>query len=672
MERTYLYFIYVFLVLVLSSCGGGDETPNPTSTEISNPTPADTQPTPIAGPTFTVELSCVTANEAGMPEGVLDGDCTDDSIQIPNDRPIYALLVSGYYQNSNLDMFHWYRFAQSLHEKGAYVHYAWWNNLLAPYMERPLHNTESTPGYYPDPKHDREGFIFGESYPNKALPAEDYQFQKDAEKFLKAISEEEPDAAIILVGHSMGGGAIARLAENIDINIKIALLAPIDPVGNRTCLPCYANKETQCIPPFKLKLSKYVCDGGANFKRWYAIRKDHFVEAPFPLPFVETKHRELRDNIEYLYHRWQTEWFPPWDYWPANQQWFNFHDNSDYVNTIFEGSTNVQSRVSTSIWSGYAARSDNAGGGIDGHGEIVGFSGVWGLESDPLGLAAQGNWPSRDQELNFENENDPDRLRRVELMKLWDADPYYLERPHGETVPYAPKNPELCMVSSDLSTILNTVIAQASVNSSPVANAGPDQVVECTDPGETKVFLNGSGSTDPDGTIDRFDWKWTGDSATGEEIVAYLPLGTHMFTLTVTDNGGLTDTDMVDVTVQDTTAPTLSVTLSPNVLLPSNHKMVSITATIQFNDSCDDSPIIKLVSITSNEADNGMGDGDTSNDIQGAEFGTDDREFLLRAERSGHGTDRIYTVTYEVTDASGNVTVATAEVTVPHDHGKSK
>ena len=79
----------------------------------------------------------------------LNTDCADyaetECIEIPNGRPIYALLVSGFYQNRDLDMFHWYEFAKDLQAKGAYVHYAWWNNLLAPYMERPLHNANSVP-----------------------------------------------------------------------------------------------------------------------------------------------------------------------------------------------------------------------------------------------------------------------------------------------------------------------------------------------------------------------------------------------------------------------------------------------------------------------------------------------------------------------------------------------
>jgi endo-1,4-beta-xylanase len=75
--------------------------------------------------------------------------------------------------------------------------------------------------------------------------------------------------------------------------------------------------------------------------------------------------------------------------------------------------------------------------------------------------------------------------------------------------------------------------------------------------------------------------------------------------------------------------------------------------------------MVRLVSITSNESDIGLGDGDTSNDIQGASFGQDDREFRLRAERSGTGSGRIYTITYAVTDGSGNSTLGQATVQVP-------
>jgi hypothetical protein len=94
---------------------------------------------------------------------------------------------------------------------------------------------------------------------------------------------------------------------------------------------------------------------------------------------------------------------------------------------------------------------------------------------------------------------------------------------------------------------------------------------------------------------------------------------------------------------------------------------VPVVAVLEVSDLCDPSPTVVLVSIVSNEADNGQGDGDVGQDVQGASFGTDDRSFLLRAERAGGGAGRIYTVTYRARDASGNMRLASANVIVPHD-----
>ncbi|MHB9100629.1 MAG: hypothetical protein ACYC2E_03835 [Sulfuricella sp.] len=114
----------------------------------------------------------------------------------------------------------------------------------------------------------------------------------------------------------------------------------------------------------------------------------------------------------------------------------------------------------------------------------------------------------------------------------------------------------------------------------------------------------------------------------------------------------------------DTTPPSLTVSLSPNTLWPPNDKLVSVTAAITVKDNYDPEPEIKLESITASETL-------AANDIQGAQFGTDDRQFSLVAKRAGtNQAGRIYTVTYSATDASGNKATASATVTVPHDQGK--
>jgi hypothetical protein len=116
----------------------------------------------------------------------------------------------------------------------------------------------------------------------------------------------------------------------------------------------------------------------------------------------------------------------------------------------------------------------------------------------------------------------------------------------------------------------------------------------------------------------------------------------------------------------DRTAPSISVTASPNELWPANHKYVDVKTTVTKSDNADPNPTVTLVSVTSNEPDDGLGDGDTSNDI----VKVNDYTFDLRAERSGTGTGRVYTITYKATDACGNSTVKSAMVTVPHDKSK--
>jgi hypothetical protein len=160
---------------------------------------------------------------------------------------------------------------------------------------------------------------------------------------------------------------------------------------------------------------------------------------------------------------------------------------------------------------------------------------------------------------------------------------------------------------------------------------------------------------------------------TSDELAIY-PLGSTVVTFTATDDSGNSASCTTTVTVEDTTAPDISVTVSPDTLWPPNHKMVDIVATVTFSDICDATPTVVLT-ITSNEPDNDQGkpydpqdstsgDGNTINDIQ---IGTDDYAFKLRAERAGAGDGRVYTITYTVTDASGNSASASATVVVPLD-----
>ncbi len=222
----------------------------------------------------------------------------------------------------------------------------------------------------------------------------------------------------------------------------------------------------------------------------------------------------------------------------------------------------------------------------------------------------------------------------------------------------------------------------ALFNQPPLADAGPDQQMECSGPAGAMIHLDGALSSDPDsvpGTnsdIASFDWFENRGLpsetflGSGETLDVTLSLGFHTITLVVTDLAGDADADTVTVTVEDTQPPDILV-LPPAVSLwPPNHRMVDFAADVTGSDLCG-SVSFALVSATSSEPDDapGGGDGNTSDDIQGAEIGTPDFGLALRAERDGSGTGRTYEITFAGTDSSGNVATSTVSLFVPHDQG---
>lgn len=193
----------------------------------------------------------------------------------------------------------------------------------------------------------------------------------------------------------------------------------------------------------------------------------------------------------------------------------------------------------------------------------------------------------------------------------------------------------------------------------PTVTAPSGVTAECTGPSGTAVDLGTATASD----VCDASPLLVNDAAT--RFPQGFPLGTTTVNWTATDESGNKGFATQTVKIVDTTPPNLTVSLSPNALWPPDHKLVQITASITVSDICDPNPTVKLISITSNEPDNGLGDGDTAGDIQQANLGTDDRVFSLRAERGGPGNGRVYTVTYQASDASGNTTTKTATVTVP-------
>ena len=134
------------------------------------------------------------------------------------------------------------------------------------------------------------------------------------------------------------------------------------------------------------------------------------------------------------------------------------------------------------------------------------------------------------------------------------------------------------------------------------------------------------------------------------------------YVLRVIDDVAQSAADTTAVQVVDTTAPTLAaVTATPNVLKPPNHQLVPVTVAVTATDSCDAQPVCQVTDVSSNEPENGTGDGNTSPDWEL----TGPLTANLRAERAGSGNGRVYTLTVECTDATGNAAQGTTTVTVP-------
>lgn len=230
-------------------------------------------------------------------------------------------------------------------------------------------------------------------------------------------------------------------------------------------------------------------------------------------------------------------------------------------------------------------------------------------------------------------------------------------------------------ISSLALVILFAVAGAARAQTAPVANAGEDVSVGCSGQAGTPINLDGTGSS----MGEEFTYQWTAPGVTFSNAntltpIGVFPVGTTEVTLTVTstDPSGAqaVSTDTVLVTVSDSTPPLIFACADPSLLWPPNHKLRRVHANVFVFDACDAHPAVELVSIQSSEPDNGIGDGNTMGDIVGAEVGTDDRDFELRAERAGPGKGRTYSALYRVTDASGNSADALATVLVPHDRGR--
>jgi hypothetical protein len=109
-----------------------------------------------------------------------------------------------------------------------------------------------------------------------------------------------------------------------------------------------------------------------------------------------------------------------------------------------------------------------------------------------------------------------------------------------------------------------------------------------------------------------------------------------------------------------------AVTATPSTLWPPNHKLVLVKLSGATDPQGGD-VTIEITGVTQDEPLNGVADGNTSPD---AGPGPTSNSVFLRAERSGQGDGRVYTISFTATNELGASCSGTVTVGVSHDRGQ--
>jgi hypothetical protein len=191
-----------------------------------------------------------------------------------------------------------------------------------------------------------------------------------------------------------------------------------------------------------------------------------------------------------------------------------------------------------------------------------------------------------------------------------------------------------------------------------------------TDPGLCRAVVNNIDPLiTPQGSAASVTYSITGattKTGTGSASGKTFNKGISVVTYSLVDNPSKTCS--FQVTVQDKETPVISnVSASPNSMWPPNHKMKDVFLNYTITDNCSKN-IKPVISISSNEPQAGTDKDDIADDWKVI----DAKHVQLRAERDGKGNGRVYTITIEAKDYSGNKTEQKVEVTVPHDNSGKK
>ncbi|MFQ5605522.1 MAG: DNRLRE domain-containing protein, partial [bacterium] len=154
---------------------------------------------------------------------------------------------------------------------------------------------------------------------------------------------------------------------------------------------------------------------------------------------------------------------------------------------------------------------------------------------------------------------------------VWTPDQLHVDNPHVQPEWLSEQN------SNSFSQVaFNNIMGGYDYNNQPpTADAGANQALKDLDnSGSEPVTLDGSGSSDSDGSIVSYTWTENGAPlATGVNPTVELAIGSHTILLKVFDERGASSTDVVSVTVNAITPTTVSFIPTDDSYVRSNRKL---------------------------------------------------------------------------------------------------